>query len=361
MNEEEKIWKLREELNKNKLNIDNIRRQIKQLTEFDERREYNYLNALMYPEKIKGVRIPSKTPIPTCTFQLKSMISVSPVTVDSAGRITLIITPYFLGNIRNDEMDLPITVFNGNIIQQDKVIIKEISPSAQAGYYGNPNSYVYNELQLGQSIDTGIYNTYRLVSACLKVSYIGPLDQAKGIIGGGVYIGGDNHLSGRIQYRANGGWSISGLKSSMGQFKFDFNTIRQLPYYREVNCLEGLRMLYFPIDNKSLEFKKIFDWNSLYQVGTAEGNISTTVNVNTIEIDSDDYDGRFAWIIIGEQLPTTASIIRLELYCNFECTPEPKLLNYIPISINSFYISENDMIEIWKKIKDKCVEKLLNN
>ena len=66
------IARLYQSINGEKMNFENIKNSVDALAQFNEKQEYNYLNNLLYPERCKGVKIPSPVPVPSCSFQLFS-------------------------------------------------------------------------------------------------------------------------------------------------------------------------------------------------------------------------------------------------------------------------------------------------
>jgi hypothetical protein len=350
--EEEKIWQLRDELNRNNLNLDKIRRQIRQLSDFDETKEYDYLNALLYPEKIKGVRIPCKTPMPTCTFQLRQTIT----NTYSYNDRLFIITPYYLGIEEEEPYDMAVNSIDpdtGDVIHPVCTLLSK-SPCCVTTTTDPENALLpFFYLSLNQNIDPGIYSMYRLVSASVHIQYFGELNYARGTIGGGICIDENNYLT--CEFKV-GSSTTSRSNNKMKEY-VKYNNIRHLSYFKENNLIEGIRLLYFPVDNRGLEFKKLVTYESIYQVGMTSGNDYSTIRRNLF-LNSDNYDNRFSWLCFLENTPVN-SHIKIDLYCNFECVPDYKMLNYIPISVNCLTITEEKLNEIWKKIRSQCIEKLV--
>ena len=87
------LARLYEAINGEKLDFTNIKSAIDALAKFNERQEFNYLNNLLYPEKCKGVKIPSPIPVPSCSFQLHNSTTVS---TNSSGNLAIMFNPFFL-------------------------------------------------------------------------------------------------------------------------------------------------------------------------------------------------------------------------------------------------------------------------
>ena len=86
------IARLYEAINGEKLDFANIKNAVDALAKFNERQEFNYLNNLLYPEKCKGVKIPSPVPVPSCSFQLHNSTTIS---TNNRGNLALIFNPFF--------------------------------------------------------------------------------------------------------------------------------------------------------------------------------------------------------------------------------------------------------------------------
>ena len=60
------IARLYEAINGEKLDFTTLKSTIDILAKFNEKQQFNYLNNLLYPEKCRGVKIPSPVPVPSC-------------------------------------------------------------------------------------------------------------------------------------------------------------------------------------------------------------------------------------------------------------------------------------------------------
>lgn len=351
----EKLNNLKTSLNQDKLDLQKIRKDIKQLNEFKGYQNYDYLNDLLDPIKRKGVKIPSDKPLPTCSFQLHNYATFRP---SDDGNDLFLLNPYFLAS--ESYLGKEVKASDGT------TFYLATTPSAYWFYRypdldgmhpteGNMNGFADNKLQT----IADVYSSYRLVSAAVEVRYTGPLEEASGVLGCGITFISDFPFHQRIQVK-NGPFNPSGpvivsIAPSLQQYG-NFELIRDSPYFKEVNVLEGIRALYFPIDNSYNEFRKVYDGSncSIRLVPGAGGNLGYVMNTN-------DEKRGFAWCFYIMNAPTTnGRNFRIDLYANFECLPKPELLNYIPVSLNVYPLSKQLISQFIEEVKDKAIQKLNN-
>ena len=146
-----------------------------------------------------------------------------------------------------------------------------------------------------------VYDQYRLVSASIVVKYIGRLDIISGVIGGAIIFDENPTLNGSVWCKTGDGTtalnalntstSITNL-TSPGLSKYgNFDLAMDSFYHQENLCLEGIRQLYFPIDNSYEEYTKIFDQNCVESYST------TTSYGTTIQIDPDNFRSGFNYLL----------------------------------------------------------------
>lgn len=336
-----KLNKLKNILNQNKLQFNLLKEEFNYINKIKIIDEYDYLNSLMYPEKYKGAKIPSQSPVPTSTFQwtARSLLQTS-----NRGTLLLSINPWFL---RTSSSDVFALHYRPNWIsgfQDMKVFITNISSilvcntGDLTGTSGFTSITKFTPMNLGQTIPN-IYSSYRLVSASLNIRYTGALEDCRGIIGGGIRLVDDNLVIGRY-YRTNN----MNAKYDPTQTTYNtacrlkeygnFNLIRQLPYSYEGPLLGGLRMLYFPKDNSYEEFIPLFSEENVYAKQDAKRtNIAPEITLK-------DNSGRtgFMWMVyVQDAIPNYNGIVDMEITCNYEGIVKPEYLNFIDCSYGSSY------------------------
>ena len=89
------LARLYEGMTGEKMDLNKIKSAVDALATYNKKAEYNYLNDLLYPEKCKGVKIPSPIPVPSCSFQLHNCVTLS---TNGSGNLAFLFNPFFLGN-----------------------------------------------------------------------------------------------------------------------------------------------------------------------------------------------------------------------------------------------------------------------
>ena len=334
------IARLYEAINSEKLDFTNIKSAVDALAKFNEKQEFNYLNNLLYPEKCKGCKIPSPIPIPSCSFQLHNSTTVS---TNSSGNLAIVFNPFFLaGNSMSS-----IVTANGTYDPQFLTSFYLNNDDSLNGYESNNK---WNPVNIFQTIPP-VYNQYRLVSASIVIKYIGRLDIASGVIGGA------------IVYDETQGVGVSGTRG--GEFPKPFSSVPDILakygnfdlaldsfYYQENLCIEGMRQLYFPLDNSYEEYIKLFS-TSLIKVAN-ESDLSSPVMI----ADEDCLRNGFKFMIYTLGAPPSSACFKVDIFCNFECLPNAEFLNYLPLSINVDHTTPEQKKEATLIIQKKPIMKI---
>lgn len=347
MKKEYEFKRLKELLNSKKLDLNSIRYMLKKLDITEDENKYEYYKALLEPETHSQTKIPSKSGVPSVVFQLKS--SCKPHIYSYEGYSAVFkITPFFL--IYNDFERTQLIKY----IYRDQVLFYTPFNAYQSYKY---NSYsndppFYEEYFLNQCIEPGIYDSYRLVSAAVHVKNIGALKATKGVIGGGIALEQETKMilcHGRVS-TGTYEYSLTGLTSSTSEV---IQRIRNMVYTQENSCLEGLRMLYFPVDKSYMNFHKIPSSDDIKWSGI----INNSSIDPYLDIDQRFYEGGFNWYIYFDQVADGMNFL-IDVYCNYECTLSPRVLNYMPVSVINNYVPEEMLNEIYIKIRNNCINKL---
>ena len=346
------IARLYEALNGEKLDFTNIKNAVDALAKFNERQEFNYLNNLLYPEKCKGVKIPSPVPVPSCSFQLHNSTTIS---TNSRGNLALIFNPFFLAN-----RTTPFNNGAGNdyVWQSQDGLNKYWVDYFTSMAINNDNSltgYEPNErwkpLDIFQTIPD-VYSQYRLVSASIVVKYIGRLDIASGVIGGAIVFDESPEMIAAGHMTINGApntWTA--IPSNLAKYG-NFDLAMDSFYHQENLCIEGMRQLFFPVDNSYEEYVKLFKEN-LPTYGT-EGPAEQL----KITSDSDYLKNGFRYMIYTLGAPPNSACFKVDIYCNFECLPNAEFLNYLPLSINVDSTTQEQKKEATLIIQQKPIMKI---
>lgn len=333
-------------LNNKNLDLNLIKEQIYILNDFNESAKYKYLKDLLYPEKCKDARIPCETPFPSCTFQLRSSVVHE---IHFSDRFLFRINPFFLAS--NDYKDKEVTLNFLN--RKAKMLDVTETNYCPNGWQTDDSSLTtWNVLRLNQTIEKNIYTMYRLVSACVKVEYLGSIPSLSGTIGGSiVYETQFNTLSSLLHVESRDGelWTEVTSFTKFEPYQ-NINRLRQATFNCEHNLADGIRMLYFPVDNTYNEFYRVFDGEEF----TME--YENDYNRPVLKTLPEYHQNGFNWFIYGCNIPNFSKF-RVELYCNFECIPNPKMLNFIPVESKDNYIEPEEKTEIIKLIQKNCIKK----
>ena len=362
-------------VNGEKLNLEGITKAIDALTKYNSKSEYNYLNNLLMPEKCKGVKIPSPIPVPSCSFQLHNCVTLSP---NDKGNIGILFNPIFLSSNQWVTSGMQLLTIKdyydeaGNSYDATSTAVLANGQIAYAPCLGtslmvnNHNSLTGTEfndnwvpVNINQSIPP-VYDQYRLVSASIVVKYIGRLDIVSGVIGGAIIFDENPYLNGKAWIRKGDGTTAFNAlpigtapenlyNNGLGKYG-NFDLAMDSFYHQENLCLEGIRQLYFPIDNSYEEYSKLLNQYNVEQISSdQDGKVQ-------IELSTDNYKSGFNFFIYTLGAPT-GSCLKLDIYCNFECLPNASFLNYMPVSVSTYGISNQDKKEAINIVQEKPIMK----
>jgi hypothetical protein len=317
------IANLYKSINGENLDLENITKAADALLKYNTKSEYNYLNYLLYPEKCKNVRIPSPIPVPSCSFQLHNCITLS---TNASGNLAFSFNPFFLANqnnLNNWGEKIP-SWFSTLWVNNDDTLT------------GNERNDNFWPINIGQTIPN-VYDQYRLVSASIVVKYIGRLDIVSGVIGGAIVYNDDPTIG---VHFSGGGTVAESNTTNVYMAKYgNFDLAMDSFYHQEYMVLDGLRQLYFPLDNSFEEYTKL--------IGTSQTNfykLETGRFLAQIP-DHDIFKSGFNQFVYVLGAPPSSSCFKVDIYCNFECLPSSEFLNYMPTSTCLYSISNQEKKE----------------
>ena len=351
------LARLYEALNGEKMDFTKIKSAVDALAVFNKKAEYNYLNNLLYPEKCKGVKIPSQIPVPSCSFQLHNCITLR---TNSSGNLCVVFNPYFLANQTH-----PNYIRAG----EDDNWIYEMRPSSFSSLFVNNsenlNGHIPNNnftpINIGQEIPA-VYDQYRLVSASMVIKYIGRLDIVSGVIGGAIVFDETPEMgcsyNAKVTSKADGTVReeahdfVPEMLAKYGNFDLAMDA-----FYRQENlCLEGIRQLYFPLDNSYEEYTRLMNDN-LIKV-TPINNTGTRYKIESTE---DYLKNGFRQVVYVLGAPADQACFKLDIYCNFECLPASPFLNYLPLSMSTESISNIEKKNAISIVQQKPIMNIKDN
>jgi len=356
------IADLYKSMNGEDIDMDGMMNAVDALMKFNKKSKYNYLNDLLYPEIYKNVKIPSPIPVPSCSFQLHNSVTLS---TNSLGNLGIIFNPFFLAtnDVANDPLVFKLREKDGLLYRTDVLSSFFVNNhDTLTGYESNDNWIPVN---IGQMIPP-VYNQYRLVSASIVVKYIGRLDVTSGVIGGAIIFDETQEIGAFGKYGSlEGEFAGDYISATNTLTKYgNFDLAIDSHYHQQNYLLDGIRLLYFPIDNYYEEYTKLFgpklinlklvtDWN--------EG----LINDRPVMTTSTDYlKNGFKFMIYTLGAPPSSSCFKVDIYCNFECLPDSEFLDYMPSSISEYTISNNEKkqaIEIVQKKPIMSIKEVASN
>lgn len=327
----DKINKLRLLLEKENINLLEIKKILMFILTLKEIKDTNYFKSLINPVLYRNVRIPSKISPPSCTFQLSGAYTL---TTNTKGCLLIAYNPYFLANENVIGKKFLVTYNNGT--QKEFFISRFLSSCWYIDYNDLDGKHVlesddvwYKALNINQTIPD-IYTQYRLVSASIKVRYIDEIKWAAGVLGGAIVYDSDTCIGGfyssvdRPDEQYNPNKRAYGL--AVGSVKYsDFSIFGNAPIHGEFSCLDGIEIKYIPYSNSCFEYHK------LYNKDATKGSQYTRSYYNPrLDIGPDYYQtGEFIFIYAQGLQPQTK--LRIEIVSNFEALPNTEYLDYLPI------------------------------
>lgn len=334
-------------LSANTLNIKSIRDQIKNLANFKEAQNFEYLYNLMYPEKARGAKIPSLVPVPSCSFQLHNCVTIQ---TNNKGNCAFILNPVFLANN---------TVIGNTVTGNDNKTyymysgLTSLWVNNNNDLTGNAEDEHWVPTNLNQTLPP-VYDQYRLVSASLVVKYIGRLDNASGIVGGAIIYDQLDSIGGEVQEKvSDAAFDPTGSHTSTECPEIskygNFELARDSFYHQENMCIEGVRLLYFPIDNAYEEYTRVTDE---LNIGMAEDARKQYV------VNFDGYKNGFNWMFYCQGAIASTNCFKVDIYCNFECLPKASFLTYMPISVNPYIITPEEKKKFILTIQSRPISKI---
>ena len=99
-------------------------------------------------------------------------------------------------------------------------------------------------------------------------------------------------------------------------------------------------MLYFPLDNSYEEYLKLDGPESMKVIYNGPGP-KDQPEVPMICMDENTRNG-FGFFIYTLNAPPLSTCFKVDIYCNFECLPDSKFMNYMPVSLCTEKLNQNE-------------------
>jgi len=209
-----------------------------------------YINSLLYPENVVA-KIPGPLPVSTATATIRNNFSITP---NSQGKFLLVIDPFYEKAY----------LFQDNTVD------------------GQGNG-VATELTFDQN--NTLVDQFRLVSCSVILRYYGNFNQMSGIFVSA---------------------TTSNLNGNVPTDYLTFSNIEDLTNKFVSKCVDGVKLIYTPMDNRAIEFRVGNDY--------ANGNHPCR--------------NQYLFVIMGDLFPNN-TCIRVDYYRNIEYTTIPLYREYI--------------------------------
>ena len=226
---------------------------IDEMTAYKRAAKDLYVRSLIHPEVHSG-KIPSRIPIDSACASIKSNFTITP---NKDGMFALIIDPFY---------------GVGHLYQGDDLTGK------------NGTLPAVTNINFPQSQE--LIDQWRLVSCSLIARYYGNFSEMSGLF----VCATTSNLS---------------TKSDLPFVNFD--NVENLGNKQVLKCLDGLKMIYSPMDESATDFHP----NSVYSDGTHPCRY------------------QYLFIVIGYNFPAGQNTIRVDLFRNIEYTTVPQYREYI--------------------------------
>jgi hypothetical protein len=176
------------------------------------------------------------------------------------------------------------------------------------------------------------------------------MDITSGVIGGAIVFDETNDVGsdGNKTIKENGDTTAINIVPNMCAKYSNFDLAMDSFYQQENLCIEGLRMLFFTIDNTYEEYTKLFRGINADLIG------KTKVHVRT---DEEQFKSGFNWMIYVLGAPPSTSCFKIDYYLNFECLPNASFLNYMPISPPCGHVSSSEKKDSIAIVQQKPIMK----
>ena len=117
-------------------------------------------------------------------------------------------------------------------------------------------------------------------------------------------------------------------------------------------------MLYFPTDNSYSDFVKTYDGRYTF---IDYWNLDPLpILFPLLRLNDDCIKTGFNWFVYVNKGPTIENDFKVDMICNFEAIPSPKLLDYIPITLDVHYVHPDLIKKMIEEVQKKSIQKLNN-
>lgn len=267
---------LRDELLKDRASTVHVKQLINTISSYYTPMNNRYLESLLQPSKMISARYPTRVPQPSATF---STHSTSTITTNATGNVAWAWTPSFISSIGsgafgvNNDLTLTGTAANAFFLSQ---------PLPQL------------------TIPSGLYTKHRLISACIKATYVGSQLNSSGYILQSAQTNLNTVLS-----------QLPGAVITQFTRFGDFDSVQNGYYVEEVASKSNAtsQINYLPIDSSASDY--------------------VNIDINIYDTTGDKFT--FTGYCQGAQ--PTAAVVKLDFYATYECIVAAEARDYMPTDV----------------------------
>lgn len=223
---------------------------IEDLSQYKAAAKTLYMRSLLNPETHLA-KIPSRMPVESAVATLKYNFTITP---NATGKFCLVVDPFF----------------NSGFLYQDATV-------------NGLGAGVLTPVSFPQ--DGTLIDQWRLVSSSLILKYYGNFNQMSGLFVAA---------------------TTSNVSAAVATTYLTFSNVEDLSNKQVLKCIDGVKMVYSPMDEKATEFNNV----STYTLGTHPSR------------------WQYLFVVVGDLFPN-AGFIRCDYFRNIEYTSTPVYKEYI--------------------------------
>lgn len=342
-----KILTLKRLLGQNKLDLRLIQEQIDEMYRLKMFHNFDYMSNLLNPS-IRGVKIPSLTPQPSYSFTLTKQ---QKITTNASGKSLVVFRPFFLTHDYRG-------IYRRNPWQQRFNYLASPLSTFLVYTEQSSNNLVCsaNPIDVGQTVPEGLFQSYRLVSASLKVRFNAEMKSGSGFISGAQVDVYDPSIHGKYYTKTNPGLpfdpeATTYQLTALGGYWTQLSSLQARPSFQIVNTLGSLSFIYYPLDTSMLEYYSFFTTREIVVSKMRNGssyNPQWWVDNPLLYKQT-----TFAWVIRSEGLPANTTCLLFDIQCNFECLPTVKAQKYIQPTLYPYSLATTELNRIISAVRER--------
>lgn len=341
------------------LDLNNIMKEIYKLKEFGYTNDVEYLDILLNPRNSKQCKLKNNLVSNSVSFCFKKS---GVLHTNAYGCTMLLFNPFFLAdeNLIGERLTYEVIGegISGAFISNATTLWVDGLGSDYRGEYSE--RLILNPNFIGQMIPKKMYDYYRLVSASLEIKYINPIQESEGVICGSIINESQIGLKYYVSLDQDDDYDpeeqFVNSFCSIGHDYSDINKLRKALFFKEKNAIEGIKFLYYPIDNSYNDYLPIFRGYDAYMKSKPQLPIFYEQQGFCVASTSIFKSG-FCWCFQAKNcIRNKLDSFKYDICCNFECIPNISLMTCLPFSRDSFNIPLDKEEEIISLVQKQCIQ-----